>query len=56
LNERLSELLQEEEIKCYQHAKVKNLLEGDANTKYFQLVANGNTRKLGYLGWSRRKV
>ena len=36
LNERLSELLQEEEIKWYQRAKVKNLLEGDANTKYFQ--------------------
>jgi hypothetical protein len=38
LNERLSELLREEEIKWYQRAKVKDLLEGDANTKYFQLV------------------
>jgi len=28
LNERLSELLREEEIKWYQRAKVKNLLEG----------------------------
>ena len=45
LNERLSELLREEEIKWYQRAKVKNLLEGDANTKYFQLVANGKHRK-----------
>jgi hypothetical protein len=45
LNERLSELLREKEIKCYQHAKVKNLLEGDANTKYFQLVANGEHKK-----------
>ena len=51
LNERLSELLQEEEIKWYQRAKVKNLLEGDANTKYFQLVANGKHRKT-----SMRKV
>ena len=51
LNERLSELLREEEIKWYQRAKVKNLLEGDANTKYFQLVANGKHRKT-----SMRKV
>jgi hypothetical protein len=26
-------------------SKVKKLLEGDANTKYFQLVANGKHRK-----------
>ena len=51
LNERLSELLREEEIKWYQRAKVKNLLEGDANTKYFQLVANEKHRKT-----SMRKV
>ena len=40
LNEKLAQLLREEEIKWCQRAKVKNLLEGDANTKYFQLVAN----------------
>ena len=40
LNERLAQLLREEEIKWYQRTKVKNLLEEDANTKYFQLVAN----------------
>lgn len=28
-----------------QWAKVKDLLEGDSNTKYFQLVANGKYRK-----------
>lgn len=28
-----------------QRAKVTRLLEGDANTKYFQLVANGKHRK-----------
>jgi hypothetical protein len=45
LNEILSELLREEEIKWYQRAKVNNLLEGDTNTKYFQLIANGKHRK-----------
>jgi hypothetical protein len=45
LNKRLSELLREEEIKWYQRAKVNDLLEGDANTKYFQLVANGKHMK-----------
>jgi hypothetical protein len=37
--------LREEEIKWYQRAKVKDLLEGDSNTKYFQLIANGKHRK-----------
>jgi len=44
LNNRLAELLREEEVKWYQRAKVKDLLEGEANTKYFQLVASGNHR------------
>jgi hypothetical protein len=44
LNNRLAELLREE-IKWYQQAKVKELLEGDSNTEYFQLVANGKYRK-----------
>jgi hypothetical protein len=45
MNERLADLLREEELKWYQRAKAKNLLEGDANTKYFHLVANGKYRK-----------
>jgi hypothetical protein len=44
LNNRLAELLKEE-MKWYQRAKAKDLLEGDSNTKYFQLVANGKYRK-----------
>jgi hypothetical protein len=45
LNNRLAKLLREEEMKWYQRARVKELLEGDSNTKYFQLVANGKYRK-----------
>jgi hypothetical protein len=45
LNNRLAELLREEEIKWYQWAKVKELLDGDSNTKYFQLITNGKHRK-----------
>jgi hypothetical protein len=45
LNERLAELLREEKLKWYQRAKVKHLLEGDANTKYYHLLANGRHRK-----------
>jgi mannosylglycoprotein endo-beta-mannosidase len=45
MNERLADLLREEELKWYQRAKAKNLLEGNANTKYFHLVANGKHRK-----------
>jgi hypothetical protein len=45
LKERLVSLLWEEEIKWYERAKVKTLLEGDANTMFFHLVANGKHRK-----------
>ena len=45
LNERLAELLREEEPKWYQRVNVKQLLEGDANTKYYHLVANGRHSK-----------
>jgi hypothetical protein len=45
LNNILAHLLREEEIKWYQRAKVRELLEGDSNTKYFQLVANEKYRK-----------
>lgn len=45
LRNRLCQLLREEEIKWYQRSKATNLLEGDSNTKYFQLLANGRHRK-----------
>jgi hypothetical protein len=38
-------MLREEELKWYQRAKAKNLLQGDANTQYFHLLANGRHRK-----------
>jgi hypothetical protein len=37
--------LREEELKWYERAKVKTLLEGDSNTRFFHLVANGKHRK-----------
>jgi hypothetical protein len=43
--EHLTKLLREEEIKYYQRAKVKDILYGDNNTKYFQIIANGKHRK-----------
>ena len=45
LNERLVHLLRKEEIKWYDRAKTKDLLESDDNTQYFHLVANGKHRK-----------
>lgn len=45
MQNRLAQLLREEEAKWYQRAKIKNLLRGDSNTKYFQLVASGKHRK-----------
>jgi hypothetical protein len=45
LKERVVSLLREEELKWYKRAKVKTLLEGDANTRFFHLVANGKHRK-----------
>jgi hypothetical protein len=45
LKERLVSLLRGEELKWYERAKVKTLLEGDANTRFFHLVANGKHRK-----------
>jgi hypothetical protein len=42
---KLAKLLREEEIKFYDKAKVIDVLLGDNNTKYFQMVANGKHRK-----------
>jgi hypothetical protein len=43
--DQLAKLLREEEIKCYQRAKVTDVLLGDNNTKYFQMMANGKHKK-----------
>jgi hypothetical protein len=40
LKERLVSLLREEEIKWYERAKVKTLLEGDANTTMANTISN----------------
>jgi hypothetical protein len=45
LNVGLIQLLREEEIKWYQRSKSNRLLQGDSNTKYFHIVANGKNRK-----------
>jgi hypothetical protein len=45
LNVRLMQLLREEEITWYQRSKSNKLLQGDSNTRYFHLVANGKRRK-----------
>lgn len=45
LKERLVSLLREEEMKWYERAKVKTLLQGDNNTRFFHLVVNGKHRK-----------
>lgn len=41
----LIKLLCEEEFKFYQRAKATDVLLGDNNTRYFQMVANGKHRK-----------
>lgn len=45
LHNRLAQILREEEVKWYQRAKIKELLQGDSNTKYFHLIASGKHRK-----------
>ena len=45
LKERLVLLLREEELKWYERSKAKTFLEGDDNTRFFYLVANGKHRK-----------
>mgnify|MGYP007126471105 FL=1 len=44
-NEQIARLLREEEIKWYQRSGAQFILEGDNNTRYFQMVANGWHRK-----------
>jgi hypothetical protein len=43
--DQLAKLPREEENKLYQRAKVNDVLLGDNNTKYFQMIANGKHRK-----------
>lgn len=45
LQNRLAKLLREDEVKWYQRAKMKELLQGDSNTKFFHLVVSGRHRK-----------
>ena len=41
----MAKLLREEELKFYQRAKATDVLLGDNNTRYFQMIANGKHRK-----------
>ena len=41
----LIKLLHEEELKYYQRAKMTDVLLGDNNTRYFQMIANGKHQK-----------
>ena len=45
LSAELSGLLREEELYWFQRSKATRLLQGGANTRFFQLVANGRHRK-----------
>ena len=45
LKVRLSKLLREEETKWFQRCKTTKLLQGDDNTKFFHLIANGRHHK-----------
>ena len=42
--EKIARLLRED-IKWYQRSKAQFILEGDSNTRYFHMVANGRHRK-----------
>ena len=42
---RLEELLREEELKWELRAKVRKVVQGDANTQFFHMIANGKHRK-----------
>jgi hypothetical protein len=45
VKDRLAQLLREEELRWFQRAKTNEILKGDNNTKYFQMIANGKRRK-----------
>jgi len=45
VKERIAHLLKTEEIKWFERSKTKGLLQGDNNTNYFHMIANGKRRK-----------
>jgi hypothetical protein len=45
ISNKLTQLLREEELKCFQRAKTTNILKRDNNTKYFQMVANDKGKR-----------
>ena len=45
VEKRLKELLRGEELKWALRAKVRKMVQGDANTQFFHLIANGKHRK-----------
>ena len=45
LSAELFGMLREVELYWFQRSKATRLLQGDANTRYFQFVANGRHRK-----------
>jgi len=47
----LIKLLREEELKFYQRAKATDVLLGDNNTRYFEMVVNGKHRKKRIFRW-----
>ena len=53
LQDKLNKILREEEIKWMQRAKERDLLEGDINTRYFMLKANGRKRRGIFLDFAK---
>jgi hypothetical protein len=49
--DQLAKLLREEEIKLYQRAKVNDVLLGDNNMKYFQMIPMANIGRNEFSPW-----
>lgn len=45
---KIAKLMHEEEAKWLQWATVKHVTQGDNNTKYYHLIANGKYRKKNF--------
>lgn len=52
---KLQKLLREQEIKWLQMSKEKDLLEGDNNTKYFQLKASARRKRKSFFSLNQDK-